>query len=113
MSVLTVASLEGEPRAVFSALEHHWKDHAPAQGLLERTVARGPGGFVVVETWATEPAARAAWAIVRLEGIPTPDVEVYAVVARTGAPERAAGTWSEMARPDDPAWDEGVAPRDS
>lgn len=112
MSVLTVTSLEGEPRAVFSALEHHWGDHTPAQGLLERTVAHGRGGFVVIETWETESAARAAWAIVRLEGIPTPDIEVYAVVARTGAPERPA-TWSEMAPPDDSAWDEGVAPRDS
>jgi hypothetical protein len=44
MSVMAVASLEGEPRAVFSALEHRWGDHAPGTGLVERTVARGPGG---------------------------------------------------------------------
>jgi len=113
MSVLTVASLEGEPRAVFSALEHHWGDHAPAPGLVERTVAHGPGGFLVIETWETEAAATAAWAIVRLEGIPTPDMEVYGVVARTGAPGRPAATWAEMALPDDSVWDERVVPRDS
>lgn len=26
MSVLSVASMEGEPRAVFAALEHHWAE---------------------------------------------------------------------------------------
>ena len=113
MSVLTVTSLEGEPRAVFSALEHHWGDHAAAQGLVERTVAHGPGGFLVIETWETEAAARAAWAIVRLEGVPTPDIEVYGVVARTCAPTPASATWSEMALPDDSVWDERVVPRDS
>ena len=114
MSVMTVASLEGEPRAVFSALEHHWAGHAPAAGLVERTVAHGPGGFLVIETWESEAAATAAWAIVRLEGIPTPDIEVYGVLARTGgAPAPAAPSWIELALPDDSAWDERVVPRDS
>lgn len=114
MSVVTVASLKGEPRAVFSALEHHWGDHAPAPGLVERTVAHGAGGFLVIETWETAEAATAAWALVRLEGIPTPDIEIYGVVARTGAPDRpAAATWAELALPDDSVWDERVVPRDS
>ncbi len=113
MSVLTVASLEGEPRAVFSALEHHWADHAPAHGLLERTVAHGPGGFLVVETWETEADATGAWAVVRLEGIPSPDVQVYGVVARTGTAEAPRPNWAELALPDDAVWDERVVPRDS
>lgn len=113
MSVVTVTSLEGEPRAVFSALEHHWDDHAPAGGLLERTVAHGPAGFVVIETWEAEADARAAWAIVRLEGIPSPDIEVYRVVARTSPPVAAAVSWAELAVPDDSVWDERVIPQDS
>lgn len=113
MSVVTVASLQGEPRAVFSALEHHWADHAPAGGLIERTVAHGPGGFLVIEVWEDEAAATAAWEVVRLEGIPSPDVEVYSVVARTGPPAPAAPSWAEMALPGDAVWDERVVPRDS
>ena len=42
MSVVTVASLEGEPRAVFSALEHHWGDHAPAEGGRSGPSPTGP-----------------------------------------------------------------------
>ena len=113
MSVLTVASLEGEPRAVFSALEHHWADHVPAGGLIERTVAHGRSGFVVVEVWDTAEAAHAAWDVIRLEGIPTPDVHAYGVVARTGAPVPAAPSWAELALPDDAVWDERVVPHDS
>ena len=113
MSVLTVASLEGEPRAVFAALEHHWADHAPARGLLERTVAHGPRGFLVIETWEIASAATEAWARVRLEGIPTPDIEVYGVLARTGPARPTAPSWAELALPDDAAWDERVVPRDS
>ena len=113
MSVLTVTSMEGEPRAVFSALEHHWRDRAPAEGLIERTVAHGPGGFLVIETWDTASAATAAWAIVRLEGVPTPDTQVYGVVARTSPPKPAGPTWAELAMPDDSVWDERVVPSDS
>lgn len=113
MSVMTVASLEGEPRAVFAALEHHWADHAPARGLLERTVAHGPGGFLVIETWEAERDAVGAWAVVRLEGIPSPDIQVYGVVARTGPPTPAAPSWAELALPDDSVWDERVVPKDS
>lgn len=112
MSVLTVARLGGEPRAVFSALEHHWRDHVPAHGLLERTVAHGPAGFLVIETWETEAQATAAWAVIRLEGVPTPDLEVYGVVARTNRPA-AVSAWAEMALPDAAVWDERVAPSDS
>lgn len=113
MSVLTVASFEGEPRAVFAALEHHWADHAPAHGLLERTVAHGPGGFLVIETWAGEADATGAWAVVRLEGIPAPDIQVYGVVARTGPPEPRGASWAERALPDDSVWDERAVPQDS
>lgn len=113
MTVLTIASMEGEPRAVFSALEHHWAHHTPAEGLVERTVAHGPRGFLVIETWETEAAASAAWSLVRLEGVPAPDVQAYAVLARTGPPGPAKPAWSELALPEDSAWDERVVPRDS
>jgi hypothetical protein len=115
MSVVTIAGLEGEPRAVFSALEHHWADHAPARGLLERTVAHGADGFMVIETWETEADATAAWSVVRLEGIPSPEIRVYGVVARSGPTEvrDPSPTWAELALPDDAVWDERVVPRDS
>ena len=113
MSVVTIAGLEGEPRAVFSALEHHWADHPQAAGLLDRTVAHGPAGFVVIETWESQAAAMAAWDVIRLEGIPSPDVVGYRVIARTGSAGTPARSWSEVALPDDAAWDERVVPRDS
>ena len=65
------------------------------------------------ETWESEAATASDWAIVRLEGIPTPDVEVYGVLARTGVPAPAAPSWVELALPGDSVWDERVVARDS
>lgn len=113
MPVISIASLEGEPRAVVAALEHHWRDHPRAEGLLERIVAHGPDGFVVIETWTGPAEAAAAWDVIRLEGVPAPDLRRYEVLSRTGAAAPAGAGWAESALPPDAAWDERVVPRDS
>lgn len=114
MSVLSIARVDGAPRAVFDALQHHWAGH-PADGRLKaRTVAHGPAGFVVVETWDGAETARAAWSVIRLAGIPAPDLELYDVVARTGGrDENSLRNWIELAIPDASAWEAGTVPMDS
>lgn len=114
MSVLSIARMDGAPRAVFDALRHHWAGHPTDHGLKARTVAHGPAGFVVVETWDAAETARGAWSLIRLAGIPSPDLEVYDVIARTGARDDSSlRNWIELAIPDASAWEAGVVPRDS